>query len=75
VSAVDVRHGRHHAGFPDVAGCRIEDDPDAQPIIARLGAAVDPDYPNRMVHVLRVAAIVIQAKRNPTNAYAKATLA
>lgn len=48
--------------------------PEAQPVIARIGAAVDPDMPDRLEHVMRVAAICVRAKRNPANAYARATL-
>lgn len=48
--------------------------PEAQPIIARIGAAVDADDPHRMEHVLRIAAIVVRAKRHPRNPYARATL-
>jgi hypothetical protein len=48
--------------------------PEAQEIIRRIGAAVDPDYPHRADHVKWVAAVVVKAKMQPTNAYAKATL-
>jgi hypothetical protein len=48
--------------------------PEAQPVIARIAASVDPDYPNRMEHIEFVAAVVIAAKRNPSNAYARPTL-
>lgn len=48
--------------------------PEAQPIIARLGGAVDPGYPHRLNHVIRVACAVIRAKRNPMNKFARATL-
>lgn len=71
----EVRHSRHRSGFPTAVDDSLAGSPEAQPIIARLGASVDPDYPHRMEHVLRVAAIVLAAKRNPNNAYAKATLA
>lgn len=72
--SVRVRHGRHVTGFPPNRHNDWHELPEAQPIIARLGAAVDPDYPDRMEHVLRVASIVIAAKRCPTNAYAEPTL-
>jgi hypothetical protein len=48
--------------------------PEAQEIIRRIGTAVDPDYPHRADHVKWVAAVVVKAKMQPTNAYAKATL-
>jgi hypothetical protein len=48
--------------------------PVAQPIIARIGAATDPDYPERAEHVARVAAVAVKAKLSPTNPYARPTL-
>jgi hypothetical protein len=48
--------------------------PEAQEIIRRIGAAVDPDYPHRADHVKWVAAVVVKAKMQPTNAYARPTL-
>lgn len=48
--------------------------PEAQPIIARLGASVDPEFPHRIDHVRRVACCVLRAKRNPSNVYARPTL-
>lgn len=53
---------------------RLLDLPEAQPIIARLGAATDEGYPDRLSHVLRVACCVVRAKRHPTNSFARATL-
>lgn len=50
------------------------EEPEAQPIIARLGAQVEAGYPHRIDHVRRIACCVVRAKRNPTNSFAKATL-
>ena len=48
--------------------------PQAQPVIARIAAAVDPDYPDRLNHVKRVATVAVRAKLQPANPFAKATL-
>lgn len=53
----------------------VEFDPDAQPILARIGASICPFSPiDKTDHAVRVAAVALAAKRTPTNAYAKATL-
>jgi hypothetical protein len=71
--SVEVRHDRHRHGLPagDPALLAL---PAAQPIIARVAAATDPEYPHRFEHILRVASIAVQAKLRPSNAFAKATL-
>lgn len=48
--------------------------PQAQPVIKRIAASVDPDYPRRTEHIERVATICIRAKLNPNNAFARPTL-
>lgn len=51
------------------------DHPEAQPLIARLGAQVSEfSTVDRVEHVCRIAAVVLRAKRAPLNQYAKATL-
>lgn len=50
------------------------DRPEAQPIIARIGAVVDAEYPHRVDHALRVACVAIRAKRHPSNKFAEPTL-
>lgn len=68
-----VLHARHRHGFPS-GDDNVLDLPEAQPVIARIAAAVDPDYPQRMEHICRVAAIAVRAKLKPSNAYARPTL-
>jgi hypothetical protein len=70
---VEVRHDRHRHGLPagDMALLGL---PAAQPVLARIAAATDPEYPYRTEHILRVATIAVQAKLRPSNAYAKPTL-
>lgn len=48
--------------------------PEAQPVIARIAASVDPDYGDRAAHIKRVATLAIRAKLTPTNNYARPTL-
>lgn len=48
--------------------------PEAQDVIARIAAAVDPDFPGRLEHIERVAAVAVAAKKAPRNPYAAATL-
>lgn len=48
--------------------------PEAQPIIARIAANVDPTFPRRRAHIESVATVVIRAKKRPNNAYARPTL-
>lgn len=47
---------------------------EAQPIILRVAAATDPEWPGRAAHVARVVTQTLTAKRQPTNAYARPTL-
>ncbi len=68
-----VQQGTRRYGLTD-ADLRLLEQPDSQPVIARIGTAVDPAYPRRMQHVLVVASVAIRAKRHPSNAYAEATL-
>lgn len=68
-SLADVR-SRHKMSRADQA---ILKRPEAKPIIARLSAATDADYPHRVDHVHRIAVFVIKAKRNPMNKFATAT--
>lgn len=68
-----VLHARHRHGFP-LGDDSVLDLPQAQPVIARIAAAVDPDYPDRFEHIKRVATIAVRAKLNPTNSYARPTL-
>jgi hypothetical protein len=73
VTSMQVRHDRHRHGM--TAGDEtILDLPEAQPVIARIAAATDPDYPHRMEHVRRVATIAVKAKLAPSNSFARATL-
>ncbi len=41
------------------------DEPWVQPILARVGAAVDPDYPGRVEHAKRVTLDVVSALTRP----------
>lgn len=72
----DVRHDRHRTGFPvpDESLRHILELADAQPVIARIAANVDPDYPRRLEHVELVATVAMRAKVRPANAFAKATV-
>lgn len=74
----EVLHRSRGRTAPPAPHRRETDDllelPEAQPIIARIAASVDPDYPNRMEHVKFIAAVVVAAKRNPSNAHARTTL-
>lgn len=72
-----IRHDRHRHGFSaslDERDVALLDHPTSQPVLARIAANVDPDYPRRKAHIEMVALVVLRAKRNPTNAYARATL-
>lgn len=73
MTVVDVKHRRHVSGLMQ-ADLELLETPEAQPVIARIGASVDPDYPGRMAHVLRVASIAVRAKKQPNNAFAEPTL-
>lgn len=68
-----VLHARHRHGIPAGDDALLEL-PEAQPIIKRIAASVDPDYPQRWEHIRRVATIAIRAKANPTNSFARPTL-
>lgn len=68
-----VRHDRHRHGVP-AGDERLLALPEAQPVIKRIAASVDLDYPRREEHIKRVATIAIRAKLKPTNAYARPTL-
>lgn len=41
------------------------DTPEAQPILARVGAAIDPDYPHRMEHAKQVTLVVLAVRHKP----------
>lgn len=79
---IEVRHRRHRASggmFHNPAGEAPLDtvllEEQAQPIIARLGAAICTDSVIDIDdHVLRVAAVALRAKQRPFNAYARPTL-
>lgn len=68
-----VLHARHRHGIPagDDALLSL---PEAQPVIKRIAASVDMDYPRRAEHIRRVATIAVRAKLRPTNNYARPTL-
>ena len=68
-----VLHARHRHGIPAGDDALLEL-PEAQPVIRRIAAAVDPDYPQRWEHIKRVATIAVRAKLHPTNAYAQPTI-
>jgi hypothetical protein len=53
----------------------VEFDPDAQPILARVGANICPWSTIDITdHALRVTAVALDAKRHPKTRFAKATL-
>lgn len=43
--------------------------PEAQPILARVGAAIDPDYPDRIEHARNVTLVVLKARQSGRNVH------
>lgn len=76
MSLTELRHDRRRRRSPqlDEALLALLALPSAQPVIARIAAAVPLDCPRRMDQVLLAASIAIAAKLRPANPYAKATL-
>lgn len=68
-----ILHARHRHGVPagDDALLSL---PEAQPVIKRIAASVDINYPCREEHIKRIATIAVRAKVNPTNKFARPTL-
>lgn len=74
-----VRHRSHgqpktRLPHPSDTEAALLELPEAQPIIRRIAANVDPDYPARLQHIAHIAAVAVNAKRHPSNAYAQPTL-
>lgn len=67
-----ILHARHRHGVPagDDALLSL---PEAQPVIKRIAASVDIDYPRREEHIKRIATIAVRAKVND-NKFARPTL-
>lgn len=73
MSVIEVRHDRHRrrVPWPDEHLLAL---PEAQPVIARIAAAVPVECPRWMEQVRLAATIAVKAKMHPSNPYARATL-